>query len=80
VAPGYVFALNKSVVPAHIGVFTVKVGVVPAPMMAIFFEPTEEVHPATTMYRVYVPLMAAVALGRVGAWPVAVQPPGPAHT
>jgi len=39
-----------------------------------------DVQPATTTYKEYVPVMAALAFGRVGSSRFELQPPGPLHT
>ena len=68
------------VLGVQIGELDEMAGAAGAALMTTFCVAVAEVHPATTTYSEYTPLMAAVALPRVGSSTPEVQPPGPDQT
>ena len=73
--------LRFSVVLVHTGLFVVNTGAAGAGFTTTFCVAVPEVHPFTTTYREYTPLMAAVAEARTGSSTLpGFHPPGPDHT
>ena len=79
VAPDTVVAYKFNVEPAQIDPPVLAVGAEGIALTVAAVVAAEEVQPLTVAVTLYVPVIAVVALGRVGFWAVDVKLLGPVH-